>query len=114
MRLDRRRQYVQVVHGLVVAVEVVLHDFHGFELFKTGFLGNLVLTFVGIVFKMAHIGYVAHITHLVAEMSEVAVKDVERYCGACVTEMSVTVDSGTAYIHSHSSFMYWHETFLAA
>ncbi len=66
MRLYRRRKHVERLHGLVVAVEVVLHHFHGLKLFEPGFLGHFVLTVVGIMFEMAYIGDIAHISHLVA------------------------------------------------
>ena len=35
------------------------------------FLGNLVLTLVGIMFQMTHICYITHITHLIAQMLQI-------------------------------------------
>ena len=64
--LDRRRQHVEHVHGLVIAVGIVLCDLHGLELLQACFLLDLVVAFVGVVLKMAHIGDVAHVANLIA------------------------------------------------
>ena len=64
--LDRRRQHVEHVHGLVIAVGIVLCDLHGLELLQTCFLLDLVVALVGVVLEMAHIGDVAHVANLVA------------------------------------------------
>ena len=78
VRLDAGRQHVQGLHGAVVAVGIVLRHLHGLELLDAGFLCNLVLALVGIVLQMAHIGDVAHIAHLVAQVLEVSEQHVER------------------------------------
>ncbi len=73
MGFDGWGKDVEGVHGAVVTVEVILHHFHGFELLDACFLCDLVLAFVGVVLKVAHIGDVADVAHFVAEMGEVAV-----------------------------------------
>ena len=65
VRLDARREYVERIHGLVVTVGVVLRHLHRLELLQTRLLGDFVLTLVGIVLQMAHIGDVSDITHLI-------------------------------------------------
>ena len=74
--LYRRRQHVEHVHGLVIAVGIVLRDLHGLELLQPCFLLDLVVqpcflldlvvALVGVVLEMAHIGDVAHVANLVA------------------------------------------------
>ena len=64
--LDRRRQHVEHVHGLVIAVGIVLRDLHGLELLQACFLLDLVVALVSVVLEMAHIGDVAHVANLVA------------------------------------------------
>ena len=65
MRLYAGWQYIEHLHGLVVAQCVVLNHLHGLQLLQTCFLGNLVLALIGIVLQMAYIGYVAYVTYLI-------------------------------------------------
>lgn len=50
VRFDAGRKYIQCFHCLMIAVQVILNDFHRLQFFETGFLGNLIFSFVGIVF----------------------------------------------------------------
>ena len=72
VRLDAWGQAAQRVHRLVEAVGVVLRHLHRLELFQSGLLGNLVLALVSVVLQMAHVGDVADVAHLVAQVLEVA------------------------------------------
>ena len=63
--LDRGAQHVERIHILMVAVGVVLGYLHRLELLQAGLLGYLVLTLVGIVLQVAHIGDVAHVPYLI-------------------------------------------------
>ena len=114
MWLDRGRQHVEPLHGLVVAGEVVLHHFHRLELFETGFLGDLVLAVVGVVLEVAYVSDVADVAHLVAQVHQIAVEHVERDGRAGVAEMAVAVDGGSAHIHPHESLVERLEGFLGA
>ena len=111
--LDGGRRHVQQAHGLVVAQGVGLHDLHGFELFEPGLAGDLVLPFVGVVLQMAHVGDVAHVAHLVAEVAQQLEEHVVGHSGARVSEMGVAVDGGPADIHAHVAGMDGHEELLA-
>ena len=86
----------------MVAVEVVLHDFHRLELFEPGLFGYFVFAGVGVVFQMSHVGDVADVTYFVAYVRQVAVEYVECYGRAGVAEMAVAVDGGSADVHAHS------------
>ena len=55
--------------------------------------------------EVAHIGDVADVAYLVAQMGEVAEEYVEGDGRTGVSEMSVAVDRGSAYIHSHTPFV---------
>ena len=61
----------------MVTIGIMLRYLHGFQLFQAGFLLNLVVTFVGIVFQMPHISNVADVAHLVTKMLEITEKDVK-------------------------------------
>ena len=50
---------------------------------------------------MAHVGNVAHVAHLIAQMAEVTEQHIERNGGTGVAQMGVAVDGGTADIHAH-------------
>ena len=85
----------------MVAVGVVLGNLHRLQLLQPGFLGNLVLTLVGIVLEVAYVGNVAHIAYLVAEVTQVAEHQVEGDGGTGMTQMGVAIDGGTANIHAY-------------
>ena len=110
--LDRWRQHIQGIHRLMIAVEVMLHHLHRFELFEASLLCHLVLAFIGIMFQVTHIGDVAHISHLIAQMIQIPVKDIECDSRACVSQMTVAVHSGAAHIHSHTIGMDGFENLL--
>ena len=112
VRFDGGRQAVESFHRMVEAVGVILRHFHRFELFKACFFGNLVFPLVGIVFQMPHVGDVAHIAHLVAEVLKVAEEEVESDGRTCVSEMRVTIDRRAANVHSHTAFVEGLENFF--
>ena len=99
--LDAGWQHVQRLHGLVVAVHVVLHHFHRLLLLEASLLGNFVLTLVSIVLEVADVGDVAHVAYLVADVLEIAEKYVESNGGTCMTQVAVAIDGGTAHVHTY-------------
>ena len=101
VRLDAWRKHVERIHGLVVAVEIILHHLHRFFLLQTCLLGNLVLALIGIVLKVTHIGDVAAVAHLIADVLEIAIENIESDGRTSMTKMSVAIDSRTAHIHAH-------------
>ena len=111
-RLDTGTQHIQRIHCCMITVGVILSHFHRLELLQTCFLGNLVLALVCIVFQMSHVRNITHITHLVSQMFQVAVKYIECDSGAGMTQMSVSIYRGTAHIHSHMPFCYGLEQLL--
>ena len=85
----------------MVAQGVGLHDLHRLQLLQAGLLRNLVLPLVGVVLQVSHVGDVAHVAHLVAEVAEKFAQHVIGHARAGVAEMGVAIDGGTAYIHAH-------------
>ena len=85
MWLDTGWKYIQGFHCLVVAIEVILHYFHGFQLLQTGLFGDFIFAFVCIVFQMTDIGNVTDITYLVSQMGKITEQDIERDGGTCVS-----------------------------
>ena len=65
--LDRWRLNAKLTHSIVVALGVVVRNLHRLELLEACLLSNLILTLVGILLEVAHIGDVTHIAHLVAK-----------------------------------------------
>ncbi len=66
MRLNRWRQHVEQLHGLVVAVGVVLRYLHRLKLFEARLFLYFVVALISVMLQMTHVGDVAHIAHLVA------------------------------------------------
>ena len=97
----------------MIAQSVGLHDLHRFELLQPGLAGYLVLSLVGIMLQMPHVGDVAHIAHLVAEMAQQFEQHVVGDSRSRVSQMGVAVDGGAADIHAHMAGMHGHEEFLA-
>ncbi len=99
VRLDRRRQDIEKLHVVVVAVGIVLRHLHWLQLLEACLLGYLVLTLVGIVLQMAHIGDVTHIAHLVAKVLQITEQEVEGNRRTRVPEVGIAIDGGAAHIH---------------
>ena len=97
----------------MVAVGEILRHLHRLQLFQARLLSNLVLPFVGVVLEVAHIGDVAHIAHLVADMLQVAEHHVERDGRTGMAQMGVAIDGGTADIHAHMVGSQGFEKFFA-
>ena len=113
VRLDAGRQHAQRLHGGMVAIGIVLRHFHGLELLEARLLGNLVLALVGIVLEVPHVGDVAHIAHLVAQLLQMAEKHVEGDGGTRVTQVRIAIDGGAAHIHAHMGRRQRHKQLLA-
>ena len=105
VRLYRRRQHVQQLHVAVVAVGVVLHHLHRLQLLQACFLGYLVLPLVGIVLQVPHIGDVTHIAHLVAEVLQVPIQQVESDGRAGMPQVRIPIHRRSAHIHPHMPLM---------
>ena len=112
--LDGRRSDVQLTHSLVIAQGICLHDLHRLELLEAGLLCYLVLSLVGIMLQMPHVGDVAHVTHLVSEMAQELEKDVVGHSRTGVPEMGVTIDGWAADIHPHMPGIHGLEDFFVA
>ena len=113
VRFDAWWQHIELVHSRMVAVGIVLGYFHWFQLLKACLLFNLVVALIGIVLKVANVGDVTHIAHLVAQRLEVAEQHVECDGWARVTKMWVAINGWAAHIHTYRAFVQWHEVFLA-
>ena len=112
--LDAGGQHVERLHGGVVAVGIVLGYLHGLELLEPCLFLDLVVALVGIVLKMAHIGDVAHVAHLVAQVLEVAEEHVEGDGRPGVAQVRVAVHRGAAHVHAHVGRVDGLEELLAA
>jgi hypothetical protein len=98
----------------VVSLRVVLDHFHRLQLLQTGFLGNLVLSLVGVVLQVAYVRDVADITHFVAQVFEQTEQNVIGHAGTGVTQMGVSIHGGAAHVHSYVALVDGLEKFLVA
>ena len=105
-------QHIQGLHSLVIAVGVILGYLHRLQLFQACLLLNLVVTLIGIMLQMAHIGNVTHIAHFITQMLQVTEKNVESDSRAGMSQMRITIDGRSADIHSHVWCMQRLETFF--
>ena len=101
MGFNAWRQHVESLHGVVIAVGVVLCYLHGLKLFESCLLLYLVVSLVGIVLEVSHVCNVTHVAHFVSEMLEITEEDVEGDGRARVSEMRVAIYCRSANIHSH-------------
>ena len=114
VRLDAWREHVERLHCSVIAVGIVLCYLHRLELFEACLLLYLVVTFVSVVLKMAHISDVAYVAHLISEVLEIAEEDVESDGGTCMSEVWVAVNGRSADVHAHVRRMQRLEHFLSS
>ena len=115
MGLDAWGKHIERLHGMMIAIGVILCYLHRFELFEASFLLYLVVTLVGIMLEVAHIGDITYITHLIAEMLEITEKDIECDCRTGMSKMRIAIYGRSADIHSDIWRMYRFETlFLSA
>jgi len=101
MRLDARRKHVQRLHGIMVAVGVVLRNLHWLQLLQACLLLNLVIALISIVLQMAHVGDVSNVANLVAQVLEIAEEYIEGDGRTRMTEMRIAIHSRATNIHAH-------------
>ena len=97
--LYRWRQGVKLLHIFMITVHIYLNNLHRFNVFLPGFFLNPVFTFSkSLIFKMSYISNVPHISYLILKMGKITEQQIENYCRTGMSEMSITVNSGSAYI----------------
>ena len=64
--------------------------------------------------QMTHIGDVANITHLVAQVFQIAEQQVEGNSGTGMSQMGIAIDGRTTDIHAHIGGVQRLETLLLA
>ena len=87
----------------MVAEGVGLHHLHGLQLLQAGLFGDFVFSLVRILLKVADVCDVAHVTHLVAEMTQQLAEDIIGDSGAGVTEMGIAVYCRAADVHADAA-----------
>ena len=105
MRFDTGWQHIKRIHGLVVAVYIILNHFHRLQFIETGLFSYFVFTCIGIIFEMSHIGYIPHIAYFISQVTKVAKKDIEGDGRPGMSQVWIAVYSGTTHIHSHIGSM---------
>ena len=89
----------------MVTQGISLHHFHRLQLLEPCLLCYLVLSGVGIMLKMAHIGYIPHITHFISKVPEQFAQHIVSHSWACMPQMSVPINRRPANIHSHMALL---------
>jgi len=105
-------QYMKLVHGLMIAVNIILSNFHGFKLFNACLFFNLVFSFISIVLQVSNICDVPHITDFIANLFKVSEKKIVSNGRSCMSKVWITVDSRSTYVHSNPVFMNRLENFF--
>jgi hypothetical protein len=101
MGFNSGRKRTELVHVKMIAVGIVLHYLHRFQLFEPGFFLYPVLSLTGhFILQMSYIGYIPYIPDFIAEMQKISVKQVKDNCRACMTQVSIAVSSGATDIQS--------------
>ena len=111
-RLDGGRQHAEAAHRVVVAQGVGLDHLHRLQLLQPGFLGDLVLSRVGIVLQVSHVGDVADVADLVAQLLEQPEEHVVGDARTGVSQVGVAIDRRAADIHAHHTRMDGDKEFL--
>ena len=112
MRLYTWRKHVECLHGIVVAVGVILSYFHWLQLLQSCLLFYLVVTLICIVLQVTYVSNVSNIAHLVSQMLEIAEEYIEGNGWARMTEMWISIHGRTTNIHAHIRCMKWSKSFL--
>ena len=99
---------------MMVAIGEELHNLHRLELLQTSFLGNLILTLIGIVLKVTDVRYVAYVANFIPDVGQVAEQNIERDSGSCMPQMSIAVHSWSAHVHTYMALMQGTERLLRA
>ena len=89
----------------MVGKRTSLPHFHRLELLQAGLLCDLVLSFVGVMFEVTYIGYVADIAYLVAEMAQKLHEHIVCHSRSGMAEMRVSIYGRAADIKSHMTFI---------
>ena len=114
MRFNAWRQDIERLHGVVIAISVVLCYLHWLKLLEPCLLLYFVVTFVSIVLKVAHIGDVTDVTNLISEMFQIAEKDVEGDGWTCMAKMRIAIYGWSTYIHAYIRSIQRFEELLSA
>ena len=112
MRFYTGGQTIQRRHGFMEAVGIILSHLHGLQLFQASFLCDFVLTLIRIMFQVAHICYIPHITYFVANMLQITEQEVKSNGRTRMSQMCISINSRTTYVHSHTSFVQGAEKFF--
>src|SRR5690554_5627282 len=91
---------------------IFLYDLHRFQLFKFCFFGKFIIALIVITLQMSRIGNIPHIPHLISNMKQIPVNQVERDKGPAISQMHITVDRWSANIHPYKRGVDWFEKFF--
>ena len=77
MRFNAWRQHIKGLHRFMVAIGIILHHFHWLQLIQPCFFGYFILSRIGIIFQMPHIGNIPYITDFIPQMHEVPEQNIK-------------------------------------
>ena len=96
---DRRTADIQLIHSLEELIFIVVGDGDRIKLLDAGLLLDLILALIRIAYEVADVRDVLHIFHIVTDVFEISVNDVEADIALRMADMRHTVDSRSADIH---------------
>jgi hypothetical protein len=100
-------------HFQPVFIGIHLYHLHGFQPFKPGLLGDLVLPEILVCFQVPYICYVPYITNPVPKVFQIPEDKIEGNGRPGVPEMRVPVYRRTTYIHANEWRMEWLKDFFS-
>ena len=89
----------------MVTLSVVVSNLHRLQLLQTSLLCDLILTLVGVVLEVTNVGDVANIAYLIARSLQVAEQQVECNRWAGMSQMGITINGRTTYIHAYTALI---------
>jgi hypothetical protein len=105
---------IQVLHVFLEAIQILLNHLHRLQMLESCLLFYLVLSLIGIILEVPHVGYVAYIPDFILKICKVTEQHVECHSWTGMAKMRMAVNRRAADIHSYKWGMKRFEEFLFA
>ncbi len=102
---DVRPEHIKSIHVLEIGARIVLYDLHWLKALSSCLPSNLVFAFIGIVREVSHVGDVLHVANPIAHVLQITAHYVKGEVYFGMSNVSVSIDSRAADIHTHKPLM---------
>src|SRR5687768_5883886 len=103
---------IELQHGPMKQVRILLNQFHRFQFFDNRLCRNLIYSFTSFFFKMTGISNISYIAHFIPEVQQVPVNDIKGDKRPCMTKMTFATYCWSADIHTNMTRGDWLKFFL--